>query len=650
MSDSAIVRAAIHPAVGVARVGNSDEYLVGPQVTPTPELPTKAYRDASGKLKRQAAEFRIYGYDAQGKVVRELTAENAEIHWHAHVANTKAAWYEWVLALDIPEAAATTCPPRNAAKADRSTLVINGGPVNIQGAGISGGHDFRGSFLGEEVYLGELRTDSVGRLLFLPGYGVSNSPTGASIYDKDRENAFINAEDWHDDVCDGPVSAMVKVDGVEIPCEGAWVLSAPPDYAPNVQALRTLYDLLYDLFVGAGWLSLPSQVSFRRDVYPILSRLTDLGWVNRGFEVQYGLTGPYPFRDAAFAARLASKAPEAAELRRQVLNSFRDPGDPSPLQLPWGWIYGDAMDVPAGKSPRQNASVSPTQYKILQLWAAGQYLDDWQDCPRPPAGIGDLPVAEQPAMLDRAALDYCLADAFHPGCEVTWPIRHLSMWKSPFRFNQAAKIETAPDYGPLLTQEIALSASGPLHAQGPGSLTRWMGLPWQADTAYCRSGYDQTYDPYVPTFWPATVPNQVLTADAYDAMMQAGSPEDRLRAFHQRAAWVRLLTDNGGPSTKEQMMTMVRIFGSMGLVAPRPGPQGDPQIPSTVLVEDVGPGVKTTPAPKLAAAPAPSAVAAPSGLHAPSALAAAMPSDTGWASAEEAARAPLPVKHHTGDE
>ena len=163
-------------------------------------------------------------------------------------------------------------------------------------------------------------------------------------------------------------------------------------------------------------------------------------------------------------------------------------------------------------------------------------------------------------------------------------------------------------------------------------------------------GYDQKYDPYVPTFWPATVPNQVLTADAYDAMMRAGDLEERLRAFNRRAAWVRLLTDNGGSSTADQMMTMVRIFGSMGLVAPRPGPKGDPRIPSTVMVEDVGPGVKTTPAPAPALAAAPAVMAAPAAVHAPSALADAMPNDTGWASAEEAARAPLPVKHHSEDE
>ena len=51
--------------------------------------------------------------------------------------------------------------------------------------------------------------------------------------------------------------------------------------------------------------------------------------------------------------------------------------------------------------------------------------------------------------------------------------------------------------------------------QSPGSISRWMAIPWQTDTASCRSGYDTSYDPYVPTFWPARVPNEVMSETAY---------------------------------------------------------------------------------------------------------------------------------------
>src|SRR5437762_13506504 len=101
MSLDQIVTCRIHPAIGVARVGNSpDEYFLGPEVPgPTP-APEGGFRDGAGRIRRQAARFRIYGYNAAGEAVRELTETEAEISWTVHVANRKAAWYEFNNALD----------------------------------------------------------------------------------------------------------------------------------------------------------------------------------------------------------------------------------------------------------------------------------------------------------------------------------------------------------------------------------------------------------------------------------------------------------------------------------------------------------------------------------------------------------------------
>ena len=93
-ADHAIVRAAIHPGIGIARVGNAkDAFYIGPQVPNPAPLPPARYRDETGALKREAALFRIYGYNAAGEVVAELTQVNAEITWRAHVANQKSGWY-----------------------------------------------------------------------------------------------------------------------------------------------------------------------------------------------------------------------------------------------------------------------------------------------------------------------------------------------------------------------------------------------------------------------------------------------------------------------------------------------------------------------------------------------------------------------------
>ncbi len=635
--DTTVVRAAIHPAIGVARVGDSPEgCFLGPQVVEPPPADPGSYRDAQGALKRQAVEFRIYGYNAAGEVVGELTTDQASIEWQVHVANRKATWYQWQIAMDIPEAATVTLPLRNAAVTDpaaRAALAIDPGPRTISGAG-SAGVTCEGSYNGAPVSLGELRTDSQGRLLFLGGRGVSASPDGTPIYRPEDPNSFINADGWYDDTSDGPVTAQVAVGDRRIPVEGAWVVTAPPNYAPQVKAVRTLYDLLYDLYVQANWLPAPQQISFTHDVFPLLQRLSGLQWVNQGFAVAFGFGGRYNFEHPGLIARLGLLPPPGdydpnAELRRQILNSFRPPTVTDSNQLPWPWLYGDAMDVPAGASPRQNAAITATQHSILQRWAAGEFVPDWGQH-TPYTSIDAVPLAEQPATLDRAALEFCLADAFHPGCEMTWPMRHLTMYSSPFRISLRPAEQPEPDYGPTATQTSLLATGGPLYQQGPGDISRWMGLPWQADTAYCRSGYDPDYDPFAPTFWPARVPNHVLTTEDYDLVRDESLPfEQRLQAFSERTDWNAPLHG----TVAEQMEQMVRIFGSMGLLEVHTAET--PGFPSVMQVASFGPEASAAPAAATLSEEATPEQKRP---------ARKLPRGRNFESAEEARQAPLPVR------
>ena len=76
-----ITQFAIYPSIGVARIGNSPEgYFFGPEQPGV--LRPGPYRDDAGRIKRQAARFRIYGLDAQGRVIKEITAADAQIQWH----------------------------------------------------------------------------------------------------------------------------------------------------------------------------------------------------------------------------------------------------------------------------------------------------------------------------------------------------------------------------------------------------------------------------------------------------------------------------------------------------------------------------------------------------------------------------------------
>ncbi len=617
LAPAKIVRAAIHPAIGIARVGNSpEEFYIGPEVTAPTTRPSGFYKDGTGALKREAALFRVYGYDAAGNVVADLTAAHAEIVWTTHLANEKAAWYEFQIALDIPEA---NLPPptvdpsmrrnSNFYGPARQQLAIDPGAISISGSKKSGpAYRFdKGTFCGKSVYLGELRTDAEGRLIVLGGHGVSASNDGKPA------TTFANNNGWHDDVADGPVTATVKIDGQSIPCDGAWVVVAPPNYAPELVTVRTMYDLLLALFVDNRWLPEPATVSFTHDILPMLQRLSGLQWVNSGFATGFGWGSRQYFGDPAYLKRLSQKpAPgqpdEFAELRRQIDNSFRvyERDDMSPM--PWPWIYGDAMSLPP-ISPRQYSTLSSLQMRQLARWAKGDFIDDLGTVPPPPQTLAQVPLAQQPAMLDRAALTYCLADAFHPGCEITWPIRQLSMFTAPFRIRHRAPGQPEPDYGPQLTPAIAMSPSGPLYAQGPGGLSRWMAVPWQTDTASCQSGYDTAYDPLIPTFWAARVPNQVLTEEDYKIATDSKlPPADRLRAFNNRPKWMRVLATN----YKVYINQMVSDFGSMGVVEARANPS-DPLLPPQILVESKPGPIPPPPAPTLKAAPAAAGVTATAG-------------------------------------
>ena len=86
------------------------------------------------------------------------------------------------------------------------------------------------------------------------------------------------------------------------------------------------------------------------------------------------------------------------------------------------------------------------------------------------------------------------ADAFHPGCEMAWPMRHHTLYMAPFRIAHAVKAISSRNTAVLDMDVMAgLLPYGPLRQQVPGGVTRWMAVPWQTDTASCRSGYVKKY-------------------------------------------------------------------------------------------------------------------------------------------------------------
>ena len=214
-------------------------------------------------MKREAAEFRVYGYDAAGAVVAELTAANARIEWTVELAAMKAHWYKFRAAMDLQGAAGWALARRNPDyPADRrDDLAIRPPPASVSGPGAASAM-MRGSF----TYEGQSvpADDSANCAPIRPAacmssaaLGFPRSPAGLPVYDGNEEDAFGNARGWYDEACDGPVTARVTIDGREIPCEGAWAVIAPPNYAPDIIGWRTMLDLLTELWRSAGWLEGP---------------------------------------------------------------------------------------------------------------------------------------------------------------------------------------------------------------------------------------------------------------------------------------------------------------------------------------------------------------------------------------------------------
>jgi hypothetical protein len=578
--DTQIASARIHPAIGVARVGVSEEFYLGPETIHGPPVSAASMRDASHNLKRQAARFRIYGYNKHGEVVRELTTDEVDVTWSVHLANKKAAWYRFLNALDFPEAeqANTACPRRNpGVPAEQLTIDAGKQPLSVADRGkvLAVGGTFGAGKV--PVRLGDLRIDNdpktprnVSRLIVAGGFGKSASPSGRPPYEptdpmgKEDDGAFNNAKDWYDDISDGPVTAEVKwrkdpsganPPGKPLDTMPAWVIVAPPNFAPDIVGWRTLYDLLTDLHMDKAssrpetHLPDPGTTSFQKDILPMLKRLSGLQWVNKGFHLTFGKGPPDPgqkrwdFEDQTLLDQLRNPAGDKS-LRQQVYNAFRQPGTKPRRKDAWPYIYGDAYGSFDANAVDNDLAVSKFRADHLQRWLEGNFVDEMIS---PPPTLEALPIAQQPGMLDRAALDYCLADAFHPGCEVTWPVRHDSMYMAPYRIALAAEGDevdpgaTDPNNPGMLTAANVTIRNGPIYAQRPGGLTRWMAVPWQGDTAFCRSGYDAD-NPLRPTFWPARVPNHVLARQQYLAAIRPTlSNADRKAAFDTRKGWLDAL-------------------------------------------------------------------------------------------------------------
>lgn len=450
----------IHPAIGIARVGNSQKIFVGPEIPGLHPL-IKEYRDEQGKLKRQAARFRLFLDD--GGAPREITLKDVkEITWTVHLRNTKAA------APRCSGVLRTRSTLRNARVKDRKVLVLDPGTRTICGANgevEAVCNRFMGRPFPKPLKLYTLRTDSEGRLLIVGGHGKAGSLTGAGLTEH-HGNDFANHDGWYDDTSDGSVEALVTLkNNSRIRARPSWVIVAPPKYAPALQSITTLYDTLYQVAIDQKRAPNPFQrsgkgsfrPSFRNDVYPILRRAGELRWVFSKMAVAH---------EHQFPVTQARKNPA---YRAHVFRQFRKPSGfvkkPGSGVGSMPYIWSDLFPYPT------NGSVTKHQYNILQAWAEGRFDDDWKIKPT-------ISKVCSPEGLDRAALEACVGAAFYPGIECSFHMRDKFRYEELFRLDHVSLV--------------------------PGDVTAQMSIPWQSDFVDCSDGDE----PFV--WWPAQRPIDVM--------------------------------------------------------------------------------------------------------------------------------------------
>jgi hypothetical protein len=458
----------IHPAIGIARLGNSpDDFFIGPERVGERPLPPGGFKDAQCRVKRQGARFRIYAHHDDG-TVEEIDASKAKITWTVELANRKAAFAGRGNAGAVADLCITP-GPRTLDAPDQRQLFDNG-TIRFGGKVTT-------------VPLGEIRSDTHNRLVVLGGSGTSASPN------HDDVNDFWKNPGWYDDISDGPVAATLTVlsDNSVHDASGAWVIVAPPKFAPHQDSVMTLYDRLVQVMVTAGRLPAATTTSYTQDVYPILQRARDVRWVT-----------DIPAGAMTWADPVTSDA-----LRLAIFSSLKDPNgggdDMPPLNPP------DTGD-PAGFLTDR---LTFEQFGHMQRWKDDNYTNDWAGPPLPEASVS-------PTGLDRAALEACVGGSFYPGIEagglppsaaVQYP--GLAADSRPF-LNASHYVE------PFRLDHAALSA---------GAITAAMALPWQADFKQCDTNW-----------WPVPRPEQVIRDGVSGQDWAEGIADEADMAAH----WSRL--------------------------------------------------------------------------------------------------------------
>lgn len=684
----------IYPSIGVARLGNGpakkDEVIFSPEIPWANLYDTdKNYLTKEGAIKKQAQRFYIYECDTNGVPTQQIDPKDYNIKWSVEVANKKPFWYDFNNSLDLsvlsenqnlsPNFAKNKLAPGIGAKR-RNPNVLN------QAMRVKGGYDYRKELINhpgvvsvdetaqrkiiqgefpskkegvsmlassmntssKSVDLGTIEYDE-GTLIFYGADGIS-----ASLNPSDLNNDFADNSNWYDDICDGRVTASItpKKGGdtyhLDDALSSAWIATAPPDYAPQIQPISTMYDLI----AGAANESYIPELSL---VFPIFYRLYRMQWVNLGdfLSPSFKETIDKLIAEDKFKFIYQKEPKEQADkVREQVFDLFRNPeyvynNEPiipskdntdivnrgsgtDILKLPY--YPGDAIDYPG--SPAQWFAIPPMLYEQLKNWRDGKFetppdfnfktIDEMGAFYQKQFLESFKEESKKPLLMTRAVLETLYGGGFHPGVELTWPMRHNIIYAEnnrvydwitegycnygfyglrEVRLNAATITEQKDifynDFGFQMNSEdiresmVLENEKNWLWKLTPGDLTKWMGIPWQSDAGSCQAVFVEKQYP-IPSWWAANLPVHVLPHESYQKLLDPNILDDTKRNIYaNRLAWLHT-ADTGFIGYHAEggylngLINMVYQWKKIGIVAGRKLETGIEGLPETVYVSYSG--------------------------------------------------------------
>lgn len=511
----------ISPSIGVARLGNSpQQFCLSPDTIGG--LPFEAdsfgnkkgtiiqFKDDSGQVRRQGQLFKIFNEDG-----KEITIESTNVNsivWTAHLANKKAAWYQYselegnLLYGNENSYSNRKVPLRNpeiTGEKDRQQLIIDPGPRTISGARQSIGFDegnvpagYPSSYPPKEVdygksitTLGDLLTDDKGRLIVIGGYGHAGGNEPLTSYG--------GSNTWHDDISDGPVYCTITFNDDTPTIElQAWVIVGSPDFAPEIVNISSLSDSMFDvgvrkfnlvpeMFANGNYLT-SYIANYQRDILPIIKRLGAYQWVANVQSMMAFTSNVFDFSDPGEANKAN---------RTNYFSYFRKANDklnPSPDQ-PQEKLFKEngtdifpMMPLNSGSNSVSNETIekflalNETQLFLFEQWANGNFVNNPEFRP--------YPISE----IDMASVGNCVGLPMCPGIEVTWSVQNENIYSAPYTISDQKGKDGYNTTG--LTPSRDECEGGGCE---PGDLTKRMACPWQADFFQCTIQYVNFSDPEI---------------------------------------------------------------------------------------------------------------------------------------------------------